>query len=377
MEERIFENATIMTGKELEPIDGYLRIADGTIKEISAGTPQKSGVDLDKAFILPIFINSHTHLADSVKKDLYTGKTQPEVVEEDGEKFKALEEAGFEEKIRSIRDCLVEMKEAGTLAHCDFREEGIMGAKLLNTAEVEDVESIVLTRPKNGDEIEELLVESDGIGLPSLDCLSVQEIERISKLVSVSDKFLSFHVSETELSHEKSLKDFGESEISRALEFDPSFLVHGTWASREDLRDMREENVPLVLCSRANALLGNGVPPIKEALEEGVELWLGTDNVTVSPPDMFQEMSFAWSLLRLKSETAGVKEARELLKAATVNPMDDFKLSFEPINEGNKASFVVISRKFNLRNCENPFVGIVNRARVDNVEMVYFPKTYI
>lgn len=371
MNERIFENAVIMTGKELDPIEGYLRIADGTIKEINNGKPQERGVDLDKSFILPIFVNSHTHLADSVKKDLYTGKTQPEIVKKGGEKFRALEEASIEEKTKSIRDCLFDMREAGILAHCDFREKGVNGANLLNQAKIENVKSIVLARPESGDDVEELLNVSDGIGLPSLDSLSNPEIENISERVSSSGKFLSFHVSETRVSREKSLKDFGESEVSRALEFDPSFLVHGTWASREDLREMHDDNVPLVLCSRANSLLSDGIPPIKEAIEEEVELWLGTDNVTVSPPDIFKELSFSWSVLRLKSETAGVQEARELLKAATVNPLDGFDLPFEPISEGNNASFLVISRKFNLRNCENPFVGIINRARPDNVEMVY------
>lgn len=374
MKEKILENITVLRGTELEPVQGYMVVKDGVIQEIGRGNSSKSGRDMNQSFIIPPFVNAHTHIGDSVRKGLYQGKKQQEMVGEGGLKFGALEECSEEEKIGAMGDTLMDMKESGTLAHCDFREYGIKGSRLLRRAENKAVKSIILTRPTSENELEEILSEVEGIGIPSLDFLSTDSIGLIAEKVTRADKILSVHASETKSAHEKSLEEHGITEIQRALKFDPTFLVHGTWATRDDLKSMSDADVPLVICPRSNSLLSTGLPPIKQALEEGVELWLGTDNVSVAPPIMFRELSFAWTVLRLQSEGAGRDEARELLKAATVNPAEGLDLPFGPIVEGQKAAFTVISRKRNLLRCENPHVGIVNRAGVNNVEEVFLPK---
>lgn len=373
MSERIFENASILVGEDLSVVEGSLTVRNGLIEEIEEGDPTKPGTDLNGAFIIPGFINGHTHLGDSVEKGLYLSKSQKEVVGSNGKKFKALGRNSDEAKIEAMKESLSEMKDSGTLAHLDFRENGIAGLKLIKEAEDEDIDTIILSRPTQMNEIERILETSDGIGLPSHDFLPPDKIRDIAKRTSKAGKLLSIHVSETEYDHEKSLEETGKTEIQRALELDPTFLVHGTWATDEDLRRIKEANVPLVLCSRSNSLLSVGLPPIKQAMEEGVELWLGTDNVSVCPPIMFQELSHAWSALRLQSKDAGSREARKLLKAATVNPADTLETRAGPIEEGAKASFIILSKKRNIRRCEDPYVNIVNRGRVDNVRTIFNP----
>lgn len=372
MSEKILENSIILTGKELEPVEGYMRVRDGVIEEVGEGNPPSPGEDLKESYIVPPFVNAHTHLGDSVRKDFYGGKSQPQVVGPGGRKFEILSDASEGEIIEAMRDSLLEMKKSGVQAHFDFRENGSKGVKLLREAEVEGIDSIILSRPTPEESIEELISISDGIGLPSLDSATGEEIGKISREISKRGKFLSFHVSETEKAHEKSLEETGKTEIQRALEFDPSYLVHGTFSTEEDLASISDRGVPLVLCPRANSLLGGGIPPIKQALEEGVELWLGTDNAFLCQPIILQELSFAWSVLRLRSEDAGSQEARELLKAATVNPADDLDLPFGPLEEGSEAKFTVLSRGRNLRRCEDPYIGIVNRATTENVDRIFF-----
>ncbi len=376
MSEKVFENAIILSGKELEAIHGYLKIEEGIITEIEQGEPEESGVDMEKAFIIPPFVNAHTHLGDSVKKDIYEGKSQPDVVAPEGEKFKALEQSSSSEKIRAIRDSLYDMKESGVVAHCDFREEGIEGVKLLNEAKIEGMRTIILSRPSSDSSVEGILERSHGVGVPSLDSIESEDLRVLSNLVKKSGKILSFHVSETKVAHEKSIQDDERTEIERVLDFDPSFLIHGTWASGEDLKMLSQLKVPLVMCPRANCLFSDGIPPIKKAIEKGVDIWLGTDNVTACSPIVLEELSFSWKLLRLQSDESGRSEAKELLKAATVNPLEGLSLNCGPLDEGNDAAFIVVSRGRNLRNCISPHIAIVNRARVDNVDMVYLPKSY-
>jgi len=45
--------------------------------------------------------------------------------------------------------------------------------------------------------------------------------------------------------------------------------------TEEDLESISENDVPLVICPRANSILNDGIPPIEEALDKGVELWMG------------------------------------------------------------------------------------------------------
>lgn len=371
MSGKIFEKAVILTGRDLEPVEGYMRVRDGVIEEIREGDPPESGVDLNGSFIMPPFVNAHTHLGDSVCRGIYQNRAQADVVGGGGVKFKALSGSSDREKIEAMGESLRMMRGSGTLAHLDFRENGVEGTRLLRNAKDELVRSIILSRPTSEEDFEELLRKSDGVGLPSLDFLPSEDLDRLSERVSGAGKLLSFHVSETREAHEGSLKARGETEIDRALEFDPSFLVHGTWATRGDLQSLSREGMPLVLCPRANSLLSVGIPPIHQALEEGVRLWLGTDNVCVSPPDMLRELSFAWAMLRLQSEGVGSSEARELLKAATVNPAIDLNLDFGPLEEGGRASFLVLSRDENLRRCGDPYEAIVNRARTGDIRGVH------
>lgn len=374
MVERIFENAVILAGEELTPTRGYLRMKEGEISEISEGNPTERGVDLGGAIILPPFINAHTHVGDSVKKGIYSGKSQEEVVCEGGEKFNILDEGSEERKFESIRESLFEMKECGIQAHCDFREEGLTGSRLLNRARIEHLKSYVLSRPEPKDKLDEILEESDGFGLPSIESYQPEEIREISKRVMNEDKLLSIHVSETEKAHRESIENHDRTEVERALDFNPSFLVHGTWATEGDLRLIKESETPLVFCPRSNSLLSVGLPPIGDALEEGLEFWLGTDNLTVCSPNMFEELSFAWQILRLQSDEAGCEEAKELLKAATVNPAENLDVQSGPLREGEKTGFLILGRKRNLTNFENPHLAIVSIGRKGNIEMIYYPR---
>lgn len=373
MTEKILSNVTILAGEELETVKGYLIVHDGKIKEISEGQPPEHGTDLHRGFIIPPFVNAHTHLADSVMKDIYAGRKQEDVVGVGGEKFAVLDSSSKESKMKSIELSLQDMARTGTSAHCDFRESGEAGINLMKKTKESGVKSRLLSRPNSPSEVENLLKISDGIGLPSLKSFADEEIHKISSATSKAEKFFSMHVAEVREAQESSIESTGKTEIQRALDFNPSFLIHGTWASDEDLMLMKKREVPLVICSRANHLLGAGNPPINRALEKDVELWIGTDNASVCQPNMLRELSFDWTLLRRDNPRVGSEEARLLLKAATISPAKGLGLSFGALEEGNKAVFTILGRKNNLTNLRHPYMGIVNRARADNIRMVFCP----
>jgi len=367
---QIFGNATILEGKELELVRGYLIVRDGKIQEIGEGSAPTRATDLKRGFILPPFFNAHTHLADSVVKETYLGRVQEDVVGSGGEKFAALRSKSKEEIVKAIKEVNRDMLQTGTLAHCDFREGGLAGVRLLREAQHPSLNAIILGRPSSPDDVDELLKNSDGIGLPSLDALERPAMEDLAQRASKGGKLFSVHAAEAKDAQESSIKDTGKTEIRRALELNPSFLVHGTWATEDDLEALRGAGVPLVFCARANSLLGTGVPPVGLALKEGVDFWVGTDNATVCQPDMFRELSFLWACLRRANTRAGGEEARRLLQAATVGPSSRLATSFAPVQKGASATFLVLSRGSNLTNLSDVHAGIVNRARASNLRRV-------
>ncbi len=370
MAKQVLSNAVLLEGDELEATHGYLVIRDGVIEEIGEGMPPKRGKDLKRAFVLPPFINAHTHIADSVAKDIYLGKAQPQVVGPKGAKFRELRSRTESEVIAAVRTTLRDMLHTGTLAHCDFREGGLAGIELLHRASNPSVNSIILGRPSTVDKLDEILRASDGIGLPSLEEFEPTALKHIARKVAAAKKIFAIHVAETADAQRASTSATGKSEVRRALELDPSFVIHCTWATEEDFDAISRAGVPVVFCSRANSLLGVGVPPIHLALATDTKFCLGTDNVTVCQPNMFEELAFAWACLCRTSSGAGGEEARELLRAVTVEPRVIFDLPWGPIQKGSPATFMVLARRQNLANLTDVHAGIVNRARADNIRAV-------
>ena len=371
MAKHVMSNAVIFEGEELEVTRGYMVIRDGLIEKICEGTPPKSDIDLKHGFILPPFVNAHTHIADSVAKELYLGKEQPEVVGPKGVKFLALSSHPRGELLASIRATLQDMLRTGTLAHCDFRENGVEGVELLREAQHKSIKSIIMGRPSSLEGLDDILTKSDGIGFPSLEVFDDKELMFIARRTKRAKKLFSVHIAETRASRESSFRKTGKSEVERALELDISFIVHATHASKLDFELLRKKDVPIVFCPRANSLLGVGLPSIQSALERETRFCFGTDNVTVCQPNMFEELSFAWSCVRQSDVSAGGEEARRLLQAATVEPLKIFDLDWGPVMEGGEATFMLLARANNLTNLTDVYAGLVNRARADNVRAIY------
>jgi cytosine/adenosine deaminase-related metal-dependent hydrolase len=361
---QVLKNALILEGRHLELSRGVLVVKEGRIEKILRGFPPKKGssVDLKHGVILPPLVNSHTHVGDSILKEGYLGRTQQEVVGPGGVKFQ-VERLPRRKVSEAIRRALRRMLRSGTLAHCDFREGGVEGVKLLRKLLVPPLHSIILGRP-NGD-LAEVLRYSDGLGFPSLEVA-----ERFRGLELPKGKFLSVHVSETKEAEESSLRRFGEGEIRRALELNPSFLVHGTWASEEDYQLLLKRGLPIVFCPRANHLLACGSPPLSTALSLGLKFFLGTDNVMVAEPDMLSELSFAWALVRRDNSRAGEEEARKLLAAATIEPALFFQLPWGPIEEGGEATFLIVGDT-GFWGLKEVVATIVNRASLSDLRGMY------
>lgn len=355
---RVLRNALVLEGEEMKPVLTNILVRDGEISLLKSLPKKGSSIDLKRSIVLPPFVNSHTHVGDSPLKEKYLGKTQEETVGPGGVKYMEPKQ----DRREAMKGSLRRMLESGTLAHCDFREGGLKGVELLREVSLPHLRSIILGRP-NGDSIEEVLKVSDGLGMPSLDYA-----ERFGKIRVPEGKYLSVHVAETREAERLSREKTGKGEMERALELEPSFLVHGTWSTAEDFEELAKRKIPIVFCPRSNHLLSCGSPPINLAITKGTTFFLGTDNVMVCDPNLFTELSFAWALVRRDNPRAGEEEVLQLLKAATVKPAEFFALPWGPIEDGSPATFIVLG---GLSDVENPHAAIVNRAGRENLRLIF------
>jgi len=345
----VLGNAVILEGEELEPVRGYVVVEDGRIAEVGTGNPGRSYVDLKRGVVCPSFTNAHTHVGDASARDVGAYRSISERVGRGGVKFKVLRS---EERVRrGIRSALEEMLASGTLAFADFREGGVRGVELLrSTAGGSPVEAVVLGRP-DGDDPAEVLERCHGFGISSPADYAEEELLKLRRLAGRRGKLFAVHCAE--------VKD----DTADVLGLNPDFVVHLTNAGEESIDEVLRRRIPVVLCPRANGSFAVGLPRVKELLE-GTLVALGTDNAMANSLNMLREMEFAFKLARGLSRDYRL-DAREILKAATLNARKMLKLESNAIVEGNPASFLIFR---NNNYIYDPVLGIVHRFEVSDIK---------
>jgi cytosine/adenosine deaminase-related metal-dependent hydrolase len=131
-------NASLLLGKELDYVDnGYVEIENRVIKGAGAGNYKGAGKKLDgnDFLVIPGLVNAHTHIADSIGKDIAAGRRlDARVHPVFGAKKKILENSRPEHLKAFIRSSAISMMKKGIVAFADFREGGPEGVGLLREA---------------------------------------------------------------------------------------------------------------------------------------------------------------------------------------------------------------------------------------------------
>ncbi|MCZ7402721.1 MAG: amidohydrolase family protein [Candidatus Methanoperedens sp.] len=336
---------TIIYGDEFEPIDGYITIENGIIKNV-----EESAVASD-VIIAPCFVNAHTHIGDSVIKDP-PFMPLPELVQPpNGLKHRILRQTSYPDLIISIRASIRDMIKTGTCAFCDFREGGLAGARALHEAlgTNPDIKAWIFGRPDDKDM--NYLDICHGTGLSSTNDLEMEYVQDILKKTREKGKKFAIHAGE---------KD--SSDITSALALDPDFLVHLTNATNKDIKTVADAQIPVVVCPRSNYMTRSGIPPITEMLDAGIPVAVGTDNVMLNSANMFSEMEI---LVKTK-----VYDDRQVFKLCTLNGAKLLGIDKESgsIKKGKKARLMILSKKSdNMQGIKNPLGSLVRRARPDDI----------
>lgn len=348
----------------------YIYVSDeGYIVRYSKNSP-KNGLEerFEDSIIVPGFINLHTHIGDSFAKEAAYGKDVKEAVGyPNGIKHKLLREVDEEVFINGVRNAVREMFSSGVTMMVDFRENGVKGIKLIKKALKDTgIRIIILGREKENGNWVDVLKEAHGIGLPSLNHFSDNLLRKVNRLASSMGKYLSFHASESKSQRSNSIKKFGMTDLVRGLVLtNPSFVVHATNIDLAEIERLALNHIPVVICPRANAYLGSGIPPIAEMLKNRLIIGIGTDNVMINSPDIFREFDFVTRLIRLQNYYV---DPIEILKMATKNATRILNLPVGILDEGFHADFFVFDlNKPNVAGMDDLIRAIVLRGKSENV----------
>lgn len=118
MQEETLEGLAFI-GDTFTPRNVRIIIENGRISEIT---------DSETAFsqwIVPVFFNAHTHIADTIGMDTRIDRPLSELVAPpNGLKHRLLRETSDDRLVSAMRDTISFMKATGTLGFADFREGG-------------------------------------------------------------------------------------------------------------------------------------------------------------------------------------------------------------------------------------------------------------
>ncbi len=411
----IIKNISLFLGNTLEFINsGHIVIGkQGLISHAGQGDYRSSNKH-DKVFdgegllACPGFVNAHTHIGDSMGKDvaidLDLGLDQ-RIHPLYGLKKKILESSDRDHLITFIRSSALSMMKRGIVAFADFREGGTQGIKLLNDAlQGTSIKYRALGRPEyyfnilpsndekanthpnmNGKETlsanfintsSKILEFCDGFGISGANENSDESLNQYRSLVeehrrkSKRNITAAIHAAESQEAVRFSLSATGKSEVQRILlNLIPDFVVHMTNATDEDITRVAKQNIGIVVCPRSNGILGVGFPRVAKMLRLGCHVGIGTDNVMINSPDMFREMDYLWKMSRTIDDE--FLSAKDVLKMATVSGGKILKLKSGSIAPNMSADMIFFKKDhIDLAPLHNPYAAIVHRADMDSIHNV-------
>lgn len=155
------------------------------------------------------------------------------------------------------------------------------------------------------------------------------------------------HVAEGRYEREQSLVDHGASPVqyldSLGVLNERALMVHCVWVDEDDLAIMAERGASVVHNPGANLFLGDGIAPVREMLERGIRVCLGTDGgCTNSRQSVFEEMRMAALLQKGRLTDATALRAEEALLLGTARGGEALGLPIGRIAPDHAADLVVL-----------------------------------
>jgi 5-methylthioadenosine/S-adenosylhomocysteine deaminase len=191
---------------------------------------------------------------------------------------------------------------------------------------------------------------------------------------------LHTHLAETKVQVIEAMRRWGKSPTSRLAELDllsSDFVgAHGVWLTAEDMRMMAEAGASIAHNPASNLKLGSGIAPVREMLDSGVNVGLGTDGSASSDnQNLFGAMHFAAlvSNVRCPHDPSGWVGAKDVWNMVTSGSARALGMAEDigAIKAGRKADLILLDAdSVYLRPLNRPINALVYTETGASVETV-------
>jgi cytosine/adenosine deaminase-related metal-dependent hydrolase len=374
-------------------------------------------IDAQGYMIIPGLINSHTHIGDAIGKDISSNSDLDTRVNPNHSVKKTILEKTETNQLKQLmKNAAVSMLNKGITTFVDFREGDLFGIHLLQAA-IKDlpIKSIILGRldfsgiyknipnknnvpinnithlnattkknnPLKKNELDEqeatkrgkeILNLCDGFGISGANENDDKLLTIYKNIIKKTNKqnihnkikkpIVAIHAAESVQTVKESLKKEGKTEIERTIfTLEPDLYVHVTNPTKQDLDLLHSTNKGVIICPRANGILGTGFTPLREMLKRGFNIAIGTDNIMLNSPDIFKEMDYLLKSQRAYERNISFLDAKVVLKMATINSGRMFNRNIGCINTGYQADLVFIDEyDIDIYPMHDPYMSIVHRC---------------
>jgi cytosine/adenosine deaminase-related metal-dependent hydrolase len=148
----LIKNVSTLLGKELEFISNTnIKIQDSRFKRIQpkiGASAKEESIDCEGLLLIPGFVNCHTHIGDSIAKDInLNSSVEDRIHPVSGIKSKILKETDPKHLKNFMKNSCKSMLKKGITTFVDFREGGLDGISMLKEVLTEvPIRSIILGR---------------------------------------------------------------------------------------------------------------------------------------------------------------------------------------------------------------------------------------
>jgi cytosine/adenosine deaminase-related metal-dependent hydrolase len=200
----------------------------------------------------------------------------------------------------------------------------------------------------------------------------------MSKVRDRNTKLLvAVHAAESKKTADFSKIHTSQTEVSRIMKYlKPDILVHMTNATEKDISIASKNQTGIIVCPRANGVLGAGIPPVAKMLDHGCLVGIGSDNVMLNSPDILRELDYIWKASR--SVEKRFLKPKETLKMATTNNAKILRLNSGYLDSGRDADILFVDKShLDLYPMHDPIASIIHRLTSDSIKAVMIDGKFV
>lgn len=364
-------------------------LKNNKIEKIGSNLPSTDDlkiIDATGKYVLPGFINTHSHIGMSIFRESVDGYTTQDWLTE---KIWPIEDKLTPDDVykSSLLSC-IEMIKTGTTTVNDqyFFQESIAKAVIESGIRCELTRTI-MDSGGNGDErleeLENFIKEYNNkyenlyinVGIHGLYTTSEQCVK---KAISLAQKYgLNIHMHYLENSKEE--QDIIQNQngkkpfevVRNNFKNTNSVFAHCVKLKDDDVKVLSDYNIKVAHCPVSNLKLACGIADIPKMMENNIIVSLGTDGQgSGCNLDMFDTMKFTGLLQKGINENPKLLPAYEILKMATINGAKALNKEniLGSIEEGKLADLIILDLDdVILQPINDIFSDIVYNAKGTNV----------